>query len=700
MAVLENKLAGLKGRLFRLWCVKSLIVSACALAGLVAALAALDALFDLPYALRIALSGAGAVAAAAAFFARGFSGAVRAVSDEELVQYLEKRYPDFKDALVSALQFARPNPDDSAFNSPQLAREVVSQAERLAERIHADEVLRARQSRRVGTACLAIVILAAGSAWASPRYGRALARTFLDVSFPQRTFYRMESPSSDFVRVPRGEPLRVRIVPDRFASHRPARATIHVRAGAVEHRQGMTRFENDAFSWEFDGVSGNFAFTVRADDWTSPACRVEVVERPRIDRLVLTVAPPPYTGLPPQEIPVRSGAGRSGGGDVAGVRGTRVAFQGETNKPLRSAALVLGEERLAAEVDWTRFSGGFELQESMAYHFDVEDEEGFSESQPARYQVRVVPDRPPEVRITSPEEAHLDLTPFAVLPLSLSASDDFGLARVTLLTCATEAEENWTPVHTFLDRGAPPAEEPKHHYAIDWLFKMSDLRVAPGLLIRYRIEVADFHTPPNVSASQEYRIRIKEPSEISREVTRRLEDLRREMEQSLDRQLAAIQQATGVLDRPADDPSAAQALIETALAQQGMSADLEHRDRYLRQRIIWYFDVNRLGEPVGETTPDILRQEVERKEMLQRISGQFRVLIDDLVPVAAAALKEARVPEGGVDAEAVGRAIRSQERVATEIRSIIDQMQKVSSLSQIISGLRAVQEMLARIAPN
>ncbi len=702
MAQLEAKLSGLRGRLLALWVARSLASAAVFLAAAILALAVLDHLAALPYGFRLAVAIAAGAGCAAWFVKEAFFSAVRAVTDDGLALYLERRFPDLKDALISAFQFSREGAGNPDFNSPDLVKAVVAQGEEAAARIQAAEVLRARRSVKRGLLFAGLVAAGTAGAFASPRFAAALARTVLDVPFPRRTFYRVELPAAGESRLPRGEALPVRIVPEE-GSFRPARAEIAYWfpgvPGASEpdaNREGMNRFENDSFTWDFEGVAQDVAFRIRADDWETEVFRVGVVERPRLEALELVVTPPAYTGLPEKRIAAR-GAGResAGSGDVAAVRGTRVAFSGKANKPLAAVALMLGETSTPVTVEESRFSGAFAVVASGPYWFDLQDLEGFTEAQPARYQVRILPDRPPEARILSPDEGTLDVTPFALFPVGVSAEDDLGLASVRLSYSTTDSEENWIDLHDFFSAPPPPGKEPVRKTAGEWDFSVETLKAEPGLLVRYRAEARDFNDPAGVSFSQEYRLRVKHPSEISEEVKRRLDDLAQELKRSQDRQLDIRQQAARVLDLASAPQEARAALLESALAQQGMSEELSARRLFLQAKIIWYYEINRLADQAAGGSARIREDEQERKSRLYRIRDKFDALISTHVPAAAKALKDLHA-SGGATPEGMEPALAAQQRVADEIQRILDDLRKVSDISKLINDLRQIQEKLAK----
>ena len=130
--------------------------------------------------------------------------------------------------------------------------------------------------------------------------------------------------------------------------------------------------------------------------------RSEVVEPPLVETLSVKLYPPEYTGWAVVETEER----------IRAVKGTRVEIAATTDKPLRSARVVIkvGTEEpveLTAELtpDGRGFvlsasaAEGFVVQRSGSYWFRLEDTEGFPGGGDVRYDVRADTDLPPTVAL-------------------------------------------------------------------------------------------------------------------------------------------------------------------------------------------------------------------------------------------------------------------------------------------------------------
>ena len=99
------------------------------------------------------------------------------------------------------------------------------------------------------------------------------------------------------------------------------------------------RFHDQKYVYNQTPITRPFQYkAVGGDDRSMPWVRLEVVEPPVIQSLAIKLHPPEYASWP------TTASGR----EIRGLKGTRVEFSGVSTKPLQSAQLKLGDDRLIA----------------------------------------------------------------------------------------------------------------------------------------------------------------------------------------------------------------------------------------------------------------------------------------------------------------------------------------------------------------
>jgi hypothetical protein len=147
---------------------------------------------------------------------------------------------------------------------------------------------------------------------------------------------------------------------------------------------------------------------------------------------------PSFTRMAPRE--------EEDGGDVYAPAGTRVRVRVHTDRPTaagqlamgRASALPLrasGEQALDAE---------FVVQADDAYRVMLRDADGLSSSGDTEYFIRIMEDRPPDVRILRPS-ADQQITPLEEVAIEARADDDHGISLLELVYSVAGGPEKRVP---------------------------------------------------------------------------------------------------------------------------------------------------------------------------------------------------------------------------------------------------------------
>jgi len=175
----------------------------------------------------------------------------------------------------------------------------------------------------------------------------------------------------------------------------------------------------------------DFRYRVYAGDALSQFYDVKVVPPAIVKRLDAHYVYPAYTLRKPEtkdNIP----------GDIRAVAGTKVTVSATTNKPIKSAEVRLNgrpAKGMATQIlpgpDGTsvcKFQVELKRRMRGRWALAMTDQYGFSNTSPDR-PIVAVPDKPPSVKILTPEVKRLRLKPTDRLPVQFSMADDFGLSK-------------------------------------------------------------------------------------------------------------------------------------------------------------------------------------------------------------------------------------------------------------------------------
>jgi hypothetical protein len=389
---------------------------------------------------------------------------VPAPHDRVLARFIEERCPELDDRLVTAV--------DVGARSAS-ARSVLEQALHAAtaealSKVSVDEVVPRPALRRARSHAGLAAVLAAivAVAWISP------ARRGIDAAiarlFPDRYALHV-TPGS--IRLKPGEPLVIRaqttaaagVVPDLILS------------GAGQGKPfAMARSPEGGFAHSFDAVPASFRYRVAVAGRTSPTYDVTLLTPPRVERIDLHYEFPAYTRLPSRD--------EEDGGDIYAPAGTTVTLRVHTGSITASGALALGDRRLAlVPASSGLFEATLPVTANGSYRVSLTSRDGVTSPGDTEYFIRVLDDRPPDVRILRPA-GDRQVTPLEEVTIEARADDDYGVASLELVYGVRGAKEKAVPIGR--ERGAPSSTGTHTLY-------LEDLDVKPGDFVTYYARARD-----------------------------------------------------------------------------------------------------------------------------------------------------------------------------------------------------------------
>ncbi len=441
-----------------------------AAAGPLALGVAIDLLFA-PRNVLLLLLGVGAVVGSAAAAATVLWRSRRRPDDRQLARFIEEqvaREPSeapLDDALVSAV--------DAANGADPFARLVVASAVTRLRAIPATTIVpRPAMNRAIGEAIGGIAAFALVAIAARGPSARVFD-TAQVMLFPG-TLHVTVLPGN--TRVAAGHPLRIR------ATIRGADAVLQritpaltVTSGAGQRTVAMAR-SGDGFEFAFESVDRSFKYRVKAGAATSEEYAVTALFAPRVQRIDLRYVYPSFAGLSPHE--------ESGSGDIYAPAGTRVHLAVHTDRPAEGGDLAFGHLP-AAGLRLTSdrlLEGDIVLSQEDSYRVRLSSPEGLRSGGDTEYFIRLVDDRPPDVRILRPA-GDQKITPLEEVTIEARADDDYGLSRFELVYSVAGRPGRVVP---FTRVTGTAVEKVGTH-----LLAAEDLHVQPGDVVTYYARARD-----------------------------------------------------------------------------------------------------------------------------------------------------------------------------------------------------------------
>ncbi|MDP7742063.1 MAG: hypothetical protein QGF67_11515 [Lentisphaeria bacterium] len=456
--------------------------------------------------------------------------------DDFFAAMVEHRHPELHNGLINALQLGR----GEVCGSAAIVDAIVSDAAAATVDLEMSDCLDWKPVRRAalltGAALLLIVLYAVIF---TPRFTNSLGRLLLPIAdikpYTSTVIDRASVQPAAGKRFPEG--TSIAITADIGGDHLPDSARVYrSRDGRNWRSQSMqlaadrSQADRNSFQFVAADVDEGFQFYIAAgDDQTAPR-QVEIVKRPRLDSLRLTLEPPAYVGLEPQTT-------ENAGGELAALSGTRVSLRIKTTKSLDQATLetesgqvIRLEGTRGSDVWLARFeirhaaapdaNGGTDIvQAPTRYRFRLLDTDGYENMDPMWYPVTLIRDRPPTVAIVVPGRDE-QIEAGNSLPLAVDARDDFGIGDVRIVYRVN----NLTTARQLVRFPRSPTIDSRAVHEFDW--DLGRTGIGAGDVVQYWATVTDRNdqTGPGTAESRRYSIFVVTPEQELAKLQMQLDD--------------------------------------------------------------------------------------------------------------------------------------------------------------------------------
>ncbi len=383
-------------------------------------------------------------------------------SDRQVARFIEEQAGGLDDVLVTAVEKA------GAATSP-MTELLVAEALRTARAQPFDAIIAPDTLRRaMAGAALGSLVLAGAVVFFAPSAGRA-ADVVGAYLFPKRYVIEV-APGS--VKLPAGQPLTViaripgidgGLVPDLTVGTGEA-------ARSARMTPGVTPGE---FTFTLSNIESSFVYLVSLGAAQSAQFDVDVIRPVRVARVDVRYEYPQSVGLPTQT--------EEDTGDIYAPAGTTAHLTITTDKPVRQGQLKLSDgSAVALGGRATTLSAALTVSKDGSYRIALNDVDGLA-SEGTEYFIRMLNDRPPEVRILRPA-GDKQVSPLEEVAIEASAEDDYGVQALELVIKASTGKETVVPLGRPISGAAAAGSHTVY---------LEDLGVVPGDFVTYHARARD-----------------------------------------------------------------------------------------------------------------------------------------------------------------------------------------------------------------
>lgn len=524
---------------------EGLLLTAISLSGGLLATCFVDWLILTPRPVRILLFLAQMSAAAAILWFRVVRPLWNRPSDRESALLLQKKFPELRSALISAVELACGH-GQSVAGPRALTERLGAETAAMLRRTTPSEVASPNAIKKL----LKIAVL--------PVFLNAV---WIALLWPDSLAWLSRWPG---LRVPPPTQTIVHEVTGDLTAHRGTNVELRARATGVVPRSGSVRLEfadgtfseipaqpasapaaNPVFSALVVSVQTSFRYTFHLNDGYGPPHRVNVIQPPSIEKFSIREIFPDYTKLAPKD---------HDAGSLNFLAGSTVEVKVAATQDLRSATCSLagaGQEiRLHVAKGAPRTaSGSITIPANLTgLSFPLVNTDGIASVGDTVFRATSIEDKPPTLTLLGDPPKMQSLAPQGLINLTYSCTDDFGISRIDLCYAIAEAGATAAPADSGFKRIGVPIPA-RGQGTFNW--KPGSLPgMAPGKVVFYFLEAADNRMPagPGVARTATLMFNLISPSEKRLEIIRRAGEAAKRIRELGDKQLEIRNQ---LLENPA-----------------------------------------------------------------------------------------------------------------------------------------------------
>lgn len=384
-------------------------------------------------------------------------------TDRQMARFIEEQAGGLDEVVVTAV-------DQSRAGASPVVERLVADAIRAVRDVDTHRIVTtdSMRSAAIGGAIGSIAFIAAFWLFA-PSADRAIdvAGAYL---FP--SYYAIEvTPGT--VKVREGQPLTITarisgidggIVPSITVGKGEASRSARMAAGAAP----------DEFTVTLNNITAGFPYVVTAGSAQSAEFNVEVIRPVKVARIDLRYDYAPGVGLEAHT--------EEDGGDIYAPAGTNVRLTITADKPVARGQLTLADGKTIELTGHNQvMSAGLLVAKDGSYRITLDDVDGLSNEGGTEYFIRMLNDRPPDVRILRPA-GDRQVSALEEVVIEARADDDYGVQSLELVIKSNAGKEKVVPIGTPISGSVANGRHT--------LF-LEDLNVKPGDVVTYHARATD-----------------------------------------------------------------------------------------------------------------------------------------------------------------------------------------------------------------
>jgi hypothetical protein len=414
------------------------------------------------------------------------------VSDVQVAQFIEERYPQLEDRLVTAIEHGSQQAAPSGMID-LLIRDALDKTRRVDFSIF----LNRKRLAFFGMAGIAaFLVLFALLTWGPPFFPYGFSNLYVPWTEASRESLMTIKLIPEKAEIVKGSDQLFRAQLIGFDSP-DVRLYLRTDSSSPWNASAMEPDpKGSTFRYLLLDIRSSLQYYVESKGIRSRIGSLSVVDRAKVEKIFLTYHFPAYTGMPPQVV--------ENEGDISALKGTKVDFKIRLDGSAQTVHLLFDNQSTLSltRTSPREFSGSFPLQRSGSYVVQIAESRGKAYPGSSEYEMEALEDGAPKVSITRPMR-DVRATSVEEIFSEIKAEDDIGIGKVEI-----HYSVNGTPEKIVgLYKGKPSVQS----IVTPHTFFLEEFGLQPGDMISYYGKGWDNNnvTGPGASTSDMYFIQVR-----------------------------------------------------------------------------------------------------------------------------------------------------------------------------------------------
>ena len=445
-----------------------------------------------------------------------------------------EKFPEVKDELLNAIQLS--SMQDKQLYSSALISAAFTRVYEKVKNIHFDSAVNYKRAKKL------MAYFAIASAFAAILY--------LTIPGLKAASYRLINFNQEFIPPPifvfevfpgntevtRGQNLKIKVT---VIGEKPKNVFLAIKdidqTNFSLHK--LIADTTGSYYFERKSIRNSFSYFAQAENITSDKYKIDVIDRPVIKSLELTINSPHYSKIPVVQ--------QKDNGNINALLGSVVNLEVQSSKELSKAKLFFGDStQLDMKLNSSKASISFRVRKDDSYQILLYDEKDNQNLSPITYSIKTFNDAFPQIELIAPNR-DVALANDNRLPLLVKISDDYGFTKL-LLSYRLSASRYEQPQENYSSFEIPFNKNEKE-LDVPYVWNLSRMALGTDDVITYYLEIFDNDnvSGPKSSKTSEFRIRVPSLDEI----LAKADDIQQNAQNELIKTLKEAQELKETLDK-------------------------------------------------------------------------------------------------------------------------------------------------------